>query len=56
MKVKFLKDHKHTVKNFKKGAVVRLTNSFAKELIRKKIAEETDEERKEDLVLKQKEE
>lgn len=52
MKVKFLKDWRDAVKLFKKDTVVEIHHSYAKDLIKKKIAEETDEITNEEKVIK----
>lgn len=44
MIIKFLKDYEHTIKNFKKDAVVKVMPGFGQKLIKKKVAIEVSED------------
>lgn len=52
MKVKFLKQYKHTFKTFGKGDIVKLHWTLAEELLKKKVVKKSSDITDEDIVLK----
>jgi len=52
MKVKFLKDYRHSIKLFQKGDIAVLHWTLGNVLLKKKVVKETNEITEEDIFIK----